>query len=198
MKVGLILECGPAGAETKVLPVLFSMLPGGHEIDSVTMGNKPALVGGCGKAAAGLLSGGCDKVFIFWDLYPAWRESSPCRKQDCENIRDSLLKENVPLKEVVLVCIEQELEAWLIADGRALRDFLSSAAHKTKNIRDEKSPDQVENPKAVLSRLFQKHGRGRYNDLIHAERIARKLPDLSRVRRSVSFARFAGKVEELA
>ncbi|NER50235.1 MAG: hypothetical protein F6J92_26880 [Symploca sp. SIO1A3] len=94
MKIGMIFECGPDGADKSVCEHLVRMLNPDIEIaPSVTLGNKPNLLSECGIFAAQLLADGCDRIVIIWDLYPAWREKGqrPCRKEDCEMIKDSLL-----------------------------------------------------------------------------------------------------------
>ncbi|MGK7873814.1 MAG: hypothetical protein AB4426_11040 [Xenococcaceae cyanobacterium] len=74
MKVGMIFECGPNGADKAVCEHLVRMLKPDIEISSVTLNNKPNLLSDCGDAAASLLGEGCDRIVIIWDLYPPWRE----------------------------------------------------------------------------------------------------------------------------
>jgi hypothetical protein len=89
---------------------------------------------------------------------------------------------------VYLICIEEELEAWLLADHRAIAAFLSVAVHQVKSV---KHPERVRNPKRQLQKIFQQHGRS-YNDIVDAERLVKKLPDLNRVeKRCKTFTRFA-------
>jgi hypothetical protein len=191
MKIGLIVESGPQGAESQVLPKLIEMLGHKHTPPIVTFENKPKMVDGCGKAAARLIADGCRKVLIVWDLYPAWRQKGekPCRWEDRQSIFASLQAAEVAERQVSLICIEAELEAWLIADGRALSAVLSTPTHPVR-ARDSKSPDDVRNPKARLRKLFQKSGRDDYSDRVHARKIVDALPDLKRLRRCASFRRF--------
>ncbi|MGE0825386.1 MAG: hypothetical protein AB7G75_27675 [Candidatus Binatia bacterium] len=122
MKVGMIFECGPDGADLQVCRYLARLLQSDIEIAHVTLDNKPKLVSECGAAAARLLAEGCERVVIVWDLHPPWRSNKqkPCRKEDRETISSALSRAGVDAQQVSLVCIEEELEAWLIADGRAL------------------------------------------------------------------------------
>lgn len=156
MKIGMIFECGPAGADKKVCEHLARQLQPEIEIMSLTLDNKPKLISDCGKAAAKLLQDGCDRILIIWDLYPAWRENKqkPCRKTDRLAIYKSLENSGVPLANTHLICITEELEAW----------------------------------------LKEKAGKP-YSDLQHAEKIARQMPDLNKINRCPSFARFAAKVK---
>lgn len=193
MTIGLIVESGPQGAEVQVLPKLMEKLGVRLKPSIVTFENKPRMIEGCGSAASSLLGGGCRRVLIVWDLYPAWREEStkPCRREDRTAIRASLKAAAIPAGRVFLVCIWEELEAWLIADGRALSAVLSRPTHPV-SVQDRKWPDRVHNPKKALRRLFREKGHGDYSDRIHAIKIVNALPDLTRIKRSDSFSRFAG------
>jgi hypothetical protein len=197
MNWGMIFECGPEGADEQVCTLLARRLVADIEITAVALGNKPRLIAGCGTAAANLLRDGCERVLIVWDLYPPWREEGdkPCRREDREDILQSLDRAGVRPADVRLVCIREELEAWLLADGRALSAVLSRPAHPVK-IKGEKRPDRVANPKKRLMNLFRKHTGAPYVDLVHARRIVEAMPDLNHIERSESFLRFAQKVSE--
>ncbi|KKJ00382.1 hypothetical protein PROH_12100 [Prochlorothrix hollandica PCC 9006 = CALU 1027] len=191
----MIFECGPAGADKKVCEYLARELQPELEIMSVTLDNKPKLISDCGKAAAQLLQNGCDRVLIIWDLYPAWREKKqkPCRRDDRLAIHKSLEHSGVPLAKTHLICITEELEAWLIADGRAISAVLSTSTHPV-SIPDKKKTETVKNPKKYLMKLFKEQTGKPYSDLQHAEKIARQMPDLHKINRCPSFARFAAKI----
>jgi len=193
MKVGMIFECGPEGADKKVCEYLARKLLPDIEISSVTLDNKSKLISECGNAAAVLLGHDCERIVIVWDLYPSWREKgqNPCRKEDRENIARSLLETGITSPNVYLVCIEQELEAWLLADGRAVSQYLSSDAHKVK-VKHRKNAEKVNNPKGRLKKLFEEHGKD-YNEAIHAQKIIRALPDFERIKKCTTFVRFAVK-----
>jgi hypothetical protein len=173
------------------------MVISGIECDSVTLDSKPNLVSKCGKAARVLLNTGCDYVMIVWDLFPPWREKGqrPCRREDREAILESLSQEDVDTARVRLICIREELEAWLLADGRALSRFLSTPTHPV-TVRGARYPDRVRQPKTRLTRLFQEHIGRPYRDLEHAHRIVQFLSDLSQIRRDPAFARFEKTLRE--
>lgn len=196
-KVGLILECGPEGTDRKVCARLAGRIADEAnqeiELSFATLNNKKILVAECGAAAARLLGEGCDRVIIVWDLHPPWRDTEPCRREDRENITASLNAADVDLARVHLVCISEELEAWLLADGRALSDFLSTPAHPV-HVRDYRWSESVRNPKREVYRLFEGTRWRRYDDIIHADMIIRRLPDLSKIRRCPSFQRFESKL----
>lgn len=195
MKVGMIFECGPEGADRKVCEHLAKQIEPDIEIESVTLDNKKNLVSECGKAAAQLLASGCNRVVIMWDLHPSWRETAPCRKEDRDDIMRSLAASDVDATKVFLVCIEEELEAWLLADNRAIEVVLSKP-HRPVRINRERHPERVNNPKKRLMQIFRQEGRRPYNDLIDAEKIVKAMPDLSRLTRVETFVRFALKVAD--
>ncbi len=197
MKVGMIFECGPQGADRKVCEHLAKRIRPNLEIKSETLDNKPNLVAECGIVAAQLLDDGCERVVIVWDLYPAWRAkgAKPCRKEDREDIAASLTSANVDLEMIELVCIEEELEAWLLADNRAISEVLSRPTYKV-NIKRQRYPERG-NPKKRMTKLFNENAGQPYRDLKHAEMISRAIPDFKRLRRVETFRRFALKVADV-
>jgi hypothetical protein len=196
MKVGMIFECGPQGADKQVCEYLARKLIPDLKIDSVTLTNKKNLLEECGSATASLLKAGCEKVLIIWDLYPPWGQKGqrPCRKADREAILKSLAGAEVAVDApVYLVCVEQELEAWLVADGSAIGNLLSRPTHPVK-VDDQKKPDTVENPKKYLVQVFQQNANRRYNDIVDAIKIARQITSWNKITRSPTFQRFAIKL----
>lgn len=195
MTIGMIFECGPQGADVQVCQILARHLQPKIEIVPVTLDNKPNLIQNCGDAAAGLLASGCERVIIVWDLYPAWRIKGqrPCRHEDREEIFASLSQAGVHSDQVALVCIQEELEAWLIADERAVSTLLSTSTHPVHVPRVRK-PERQSNPKKYLNRLFEQNGRGPYSDRIHAGRIVQAMDGVERLLSCPTFVRFAEKV----
>jgi hypothetical protein len=195
MKVGMIFECGPEGPDQKVCVCLAEKIMPGIEVHSRTMDVKPNLLADCGPAAAILLHQGCELVLIIWDLYPAWRQrgEKACRHEDKVRIAQSLLDAGVDVTRVRTVCIEEELETWLLADGRAISSYLSTTIRSVA-VSDEKKPERITNPKKRLNRIFQQNSGREYNDHVHAIKLAEALPDLSRIRRSKTFMYFAQKL----
>ncbi len=198
MKVGMIFECGPGGADKTVCIHLAKRIDPGIQTEARTLDDKPNLIANCGSAAAELFKDGCDRVVIVWDSRPAWpdMESKPCLKKERRAIYDSLRGANVQSERVYLVCIMQELEAWLLADERAIGAVLSSPAHPVA-IHRRRKVDQIPNPKSVLNNIFKEHKGRRYVDRIHAEQIVKAMPDLNRLRRVKTFHRFALKVADV-
>jgi len=195
-KVGMIFECGPAGADKAVCEYLVSQLRPGVSVKSQTLDNKPNLLANGAKVAAALLADGCERVLIVWDLRPAWPDTKKkaCRAAECKAILGELDKENLVDKPVFLICIEQELESWLLADKAQLAEYLSTAAHAYK-VNGVKKPDRVMQPKSAVLKHF-KNARGwDYEDRVHAVKVIRSVKlNLARLRQSESFARFETKL----
>jgi len=199
MKIGFVFECGPQGADKQVCEYLAGKLRPSDTFVSRTLDNKANLLASAGIVAAALLEDGCERVLIVWDLRPAWPEKGlkPCRHDERLALLEALAKAGVAGKPVFLVCIEQELESWLLADEKKLSDFLSTPAHRYEAER-VRAPDRVQQPKASVINHF-KQGRGwRYDDKVHAVKVMRQeLPDWRKLRRSTSFQRFEAKLLQL-
>lgn len=194
-QLGLILECGPAGADEQVFKFLLKHLKPHLTIVPITMGDKPRLLNGCGLVAAELLSNGCERLLIVWDLYPAWRErgQTPCRKKDREMIFESLNETGISPHQVVLLCIRAELESWLIADESNVTQFVATQCHPHQPCRANsvKRPEQNNNPKKYLHQYFQSTLGRKYNDAWDAKPliqganlgiIERKCPSFKRLK----------------
>lgn len=197
-KVGFIFECGRGGPDFQVCQHLLERLNSEIEMVPRFLDQAERLLTECGPVAEALLSvEKCRRVVVTWDLEPAWG-SEACRHEDKERALKSLRDANVPLRNVLLLCIERELECWLMADKRALEKVIGKYKHPhpVGNIRDHGKPDvEIRRPKIELIELFKRElGRKRkYVDRDHALLIARNIPDWSKIRRSDSFRRFAEK-----
>lgn len=199
MKIGLILECGPMGAEKKVHTYLAKQLRPELEVETVTLDNKPKLLAGCGAAARNLLKT-CERVLIIWDLYPSWREDGerPCRHADRKLAFASLDTAEVSRDDVALICIEEELEAWLIADERAVETVLKSFKTNSQlrnRLPRQRRPEAVSNPKKLLVKWFKAENGRPYVDRDHALLIASAMSNLNRLVGLSTFDRFAAKLK---
>lgn len=196
MTLGLIFECGPQGADKQVCEYLAQHIKPGVKVSSKTLDNKDNLLRDAGKVAAQLLKDGCTCVLIVWDLRPAWpdKKHKPCRNAERQMLLTRLGEAGVAANAPVhLVCIEQELESWLLANERAISALLSTPAHAYAAAR-VKNPDAVTQPKAAMINHFKVRGR-RYDDKVDAIRVLKAIAlDLGRMRRSISFARFESKL----
>ncbi len=195
IKIGLIVECERDGADQRVCEHLVSRLRPNSDVITVTMGGKPNLINGCGDVAAQLLRESCERVIVVWDLYPPWRRgNAPCRRDDRLLVYQSLEQAGVSSPPVEIVCIREELEAWLVADNRAISMAIQKLIGRRVRINEMKDPERVKNPKVRLRKIFAEHTHRQYQEHIDALRIIRELPDLKRIRRAQSFVRFASKI----
>jgi hypothetical protein len=121
-------------------------------------------------------------------------QGKPCRREDRNGILKSLGGTGVDPSRVTQVCIQEELEAWLIADGRALTTVLSTATHP-KKISHEKCAETFPNPKKHLNKLLSQSRHRQYVDFQHAIMIVNAMPDLNRLYKLDTFLRFADKFE---
>jgi len=201
MKFGFILECGPDGGDMKVLKHLTFLIAPYAEFAYEPLSVKTALLKECGKAAKRLIKEGCEKVFIVWDLFPAWREDKgkPCRHEDKESIKASLAAEELSEDDVIFLCLEEELEAWLLADGRVLSKYFTKS-HRKVNIKNETRPDKIKDPKGKLIEYFKAYKGGqKYECNAHAEQIIKGIENFQKLKKSEIFRRFYYKLrnEEL-
>ena len=121
------------------------------------------------------------------------RQALPCCREatDFESTRASGSAADQP---VYPVCVEQELESWLLASEHAISAYLSSKPHPYV-AKQVKKPDRQAQPKAVMNNHFNTARGQRYEDRVHAVGVLKAAPvDLRRLRRSVSFARFESKL----
>jgi hypothetical protein len=195
MKVGLIVESTSDGAEIQVLPYLLRLLDPSlleKDIRVVPMSNKKNLIENCGITAQNLLAEGYDRVVIIWDLHPSYpdKKMSYCRFRERESVLNTLSSAGIHEKQpVYLLCLEKMLEAWLLADERALSVLLEPR----KKLSVPKKPEREPDPKSKLINLFLENLGHKFVDSKHAIWIVQKLPDLQRLKKLETFKRFALK-----
>lgn len=196
MKIGYVFECGPDGGDMKVLKYLTSLIVPAAEFAYAALSVKTTLLQESGKEVKRLKAAGCGKVFIVWDLFPAWREDKgkPCRHEDKETIKASLAAEGLSENDVIFLCLEEELEAWLIADGRVLNNYFSKQHRPVDKIKNEKKPDNVRDPKGKLMGYFKEHKHIQYEGTFHAEQIIKGIENFQKLKKSDTFSRFHFKL----
>lgn len=195
-RLGLVLECDSGGPDELVFRCLsrrLSQQGKEPEVVPVCMGEKKTLLLQGAQAAQALVDvEHCDLVFIVWDLKPP---EPPARKcvDEANLLRHQIEELPQPVgSRIRLLCLTWELETWLLAEDRAVRAFLSTAAHACE-FTTPRHLDKVDDPKSVLNKActnFRGKSR-RYVDRQEAIRLVRLWPDTSRVRKVRSFARFA-------
>ena len=184
----MIFECALDGPDKRVCEHLAHLVNSDIVIDGVPLGNKRKLIADCGRIAANLLATGCERVVVIWDLNPPWSNSARgCVAEDCRQIRESLTEAGVEIPAIHLVCIIQELEAWLLADERAVAEVLGLPSAK---INRTKKPETIADPKAHLDTIFRTNKRPPYRAHMHAHKIAKAMKDLGRLKGCPAFARF--------
>lgn len=191
--MGLVLECDAGGPDELVFTCLVRRLAPKGEVKCVTMGSKENVFLRGVEAARELIeSSDCDLVLIIWDLKPLW---SQVAAEDCEDEAEEMKKQLEAVspavrKKIRLLCLTYELETWLIAEDRAVRDYLSTPAHKSK-FKAPKDPLSQTDAKAFLNSIFKAARGQKYEDYREAIRLVQLWPDTSRARAIESFQRFA-------
>jgi len=193
--VGFVLECQRGGPEVQVLTHLVPRIRRDVEPLFECLGRKRYLLPQGAKAASQLLADGCAHVFIVWDHAPPLDKAKPSCVDECAAVHTVVSQEGLDRKRVTLVCISYEMEAWLLADERALTELLVSKNHP-KRIAPIRYPDRDDNPKGTLRDLVKQHlGKERdYRDVSNAVQIISKVEDLTRVERVQSFKRFKDRL----
>ena len=197
MKLGCIFECQREGPDILVCRQFLGQLNPRVILDPVPMDTKRKLIERCGPATDALLKTN-QHVVILWDLIPRWKEDGKTYKlaDEIKKVEDALAAAKVNRKKVSLVCMVQELEAWLLADHIAWGSIIAKIKHPhpVGKLKHFNNPDCEIRPKEILEKLFEKElGKGKiYRDHKHAHSIARAIGnDWRRVGNSDSFKRFA-------
>jgi Domain of unknown function (DUF4276) len=190
VKIGLLVECATDGPDWQVYSLWVKRLLGDHvQVEQSSAANKKQLVQQAGARVRNLLAEGCAKVFIVWDLWPAWDQGKPNMAADVDAIEDSLRRAWVVDPCVYLLCVNRMLETLLLVDGKALNAVLGIAQHKQKP-GNKSRPASVPDPKGYLNGWFQQARKGAYNDYVHARKIAEQI-DFQRLRKQApEFVKF--------
>jgi hypothetical protein len=202
MKIGMVFECGPDGVDVKVYTYLAKKFVPEIEIQPITLDNKKGVVRECGKVSKRLLEvDKCEAVVILWDLYPNHEEQRPCRKEDCDKILRKLYDASLTEKQLLrihLVCVEKELESWLLADEQAISEYLRHLRNKECSVKRFKHPERPIDPKTELCRIYvDNHMHRLYEAWRDAEKIIH-LVDIKKLKRCASFQHFAKHIMEIA
>lgn len=195
-KLGFVLECAREGADEKVMTCLVRRLsPATRLARPACMASKELLMNNGAEAAEQLLATEhCNRIFMVWDLKPAWEEE----EQDLTQVEEIALMEAkldaLGIRaHVDLFCIVQMLETWIIADDRAVSAHLSRPA-RAFDFRRVRNPEAHPDPKALLISSFSQSRRGIYRDHTDAIRIIQQSPDTTRLRRTSTFSSLLEKL----
>lgn len=195
-RLGLVLECDTGGPDELVFRCLARRLSHEGKEPSVfpaCLGSKLLEEEAVSRAEALVEIDECDLVLIVWDQKPLWKqiEARNC-VDEANHMRGFLAKVKASVrKRIRLLCLTWELETWLIAEDRAVREYLSKPAHPC-DFAAPKKLGAVDDPKSHLNKAFTTfRGRSRrYEDRVEAIQLVQKWPDLSRVSKVPSFKRF--------
>lgn len=200
MKLGFVFECSPGGGDIKVFQHILKLINPAFNFEAnfhhAALKSKKELEKECGKEVRRLKELGCQKIFVVWDLIPVWKEDgTPCRHNDKEAIKKSLAAHNLKPNDIIFLCVEKELEAWLIADEKALKDFFIIKNSMKNEITRVKTPDTHHDPKGLLSKYFKLYrGARSFEPMIHTKPLLKNFTNVRNLRRSESFKRFYFKL----
>jgi hypothetical protein len=96
----------------------------------------------------------------------------------------------------VLICVEQMLESWVLADGTTVVERVRRRTHEPPRFKEIRRPDRERDPKSRVINYFQQAGRN-YNEHVDAAPIIMSA-SLSKLRKSESFQRLEDKLRQLA
>lgn len=196
MKVGFILECRPDGPDAGIYPYLAKEIfcPSLEIRKPETLVNKQRLIRESPIVAQTLLADGCDYVFIIWDRMPAWGGSAKC--QDHKDELEKGLKDlsAAEKSKIILCCIDQMLESWMIVDGRFITDYFQKfSPARLQKFSDNKDSASQSNPKDRITNY-----NGRYNDYKDNLKIVKSITDFTmHARWNDSFRFFKESVESI-
>ncbi len=183
MKIGIICEGRLGGEDAQVFEHFARRIAPHAAVKAFPQGTKPELIAKAGDVAASLFATGYERVLIMWDIMPRWGRPDG-ELQDTQDLQVSLGNAGVAAHPCLfLIAIHKELEAWLLADGKALSAVLSRPAHPV-TIANTNNADTVANPKKRLAKLFAQHkvpfgvqpAQGTYQPKLAAIRIAENIP----------------------
>jgi hypothetical protein len=195
MKLGLILESPKDGTDHQVYELVIKRLRSELTVDFTGFHNKKEMLFSCGTVAKTLFDTGFDKVAIIWDLIPTWG-GKPCLHNDIEKITTNLQNAEVDLSEVKLICIEPELEGWIITEKNALEQY-QMERYPTHIQRF--NPPRIFKTTRICKPVIERY-LGSYNDMTEAKKIVEKIMDFDRVAqrdKTKSFKRFKDFVKML-
>ena len=205
MKVGIICEGRLGGEDAQVFEHFASRIAPHAAVKTFPQGTKPELIAKTGDVAATLFAIGYDRVLIIWDILPRWNRPDG-EQQDTLDLQVSLGNAGVATHPCLfLIAIHKELEAWLLADGKALSAVLSRPTHPV-TIPNTNNADTVANPKKRLEKLFEQHNvpfgiqpaQGTYQPKLAAIRIAENIPaNFGQLGKLASFKKFGRSLTQI-
>lgn len=196
MKAGFIFECQKGGPDEQIyiqvaLDICSSLNILPENIS--TLGSKRAVFNDCAEDVKVMLDSGCNYVFIIWDRMPKWGGVGDCEAEKQE-LTQHLTSVGIDISKVILCCIDEMLESWLIADGRGVTNYFKKFDSRSRKFRDHKKQAEQSSPKERL-KLFN----ARYNEYNDNFGILMELKkDYSRAAKwNASFGHFVSAIEQI-
>ena len=194
MKIGFILECSTKGPDADIYPYLAKVFCQKIELESpaTTFTNKKNLLLEGASAVEILFKAKCDYVFIIWDRLPKFVGGSGKCADDFTSMEKALDNLKLDKTKVIMCCITDMLESWMIADGSVITDYFKQFTnHKLDKFPDYKSETEQMKPEEKLSRYNNK-----YNKYTDNFKIVKTIKDFNKIaKRNNSFKHFKDSIE---
>ncbi len=174
MKIGFVLECSPKGPDADIYPYLAKNIfcPNLDITKPETLVNKQRLINEGPLVAQTLIDDGCDYVFIIWDRIPRWGGSGRCNEH-IALLEDGLTQLAVNRAKVILCCISDMLESWMIVNGQFITNYFQQFSTKPlQYFGDNKDTASQSDPKNRIKKY-----NGRYNDYTDNFKIVKLIDD---------------------
>jgi hypothetical protein len=140
-----------------------------------------------------LLETGCNYVFIIWDRMPKWQGTGNCdhHKEILEQNLDAL---RVNKSRIILCCIKDMLESWMLGDGASITAYFQGlTTHRLTQFPDYKSEIEQSKPEEKLMKYSRK-----YNKFTDNFKIVRLIQDFNKIAaRNDSFKFFKESIEKI-
>lgn len=200
MKIGFVLECSPGGPDAIVYPFVANKICPALQIEKPeTLKDKKTLLQEAPLVAKTLLETGCQKVFVIWDKKPRWKDDAGNCNTDKSTIEEGLANLQVSLNDIYLVCIDEMLESWMIADGDGVTNWINSkTTHKIKAFGDHKKSEQSAPKERIKAYLKDNFGKWQYNDYDDNFDIVKQLSNFTKaIKYNPSFGGFVEALNEI-
>jgi hypothetical protein len=197
MRIGFVLECSSKGPDADIYPYLAKLFCPNVEInkgDILTLINKSNVMNEGAAAIKILLETGCDYVFVIWDRMPKWGGTGNCEAHKA-TIVENLNSLGIDSARVVLCCIKDMLESWMLGDGNAITEYFQSLnpSHRLSRFPDYKSSIEQSKPEEKLVKY-----NGRYDKYSDNFKIVKRIKDFGKIAtRNDSFKFFKESVEKI-
>jgi hypothetical protein len=184
--IGFVVE-GPS--DEKIIQEISRKLRINAEIRRPTRGEKIQSPKKTSSYTKDLLYKGCEKVIILKDSH----SSNPIKvEEDLRNkLKEESLKDKMD-KNVKICIVVHAIESWLLADEKAVGNYLNVRIEKIRN------PESIYNPSEKIDKIFKKfkgYKRKYYKGGEDPREIAKRLDLENIMEKCPSFKKFVGILE---